>query len=402
MKISLFGKNSKALLVLLIIITILSIRSGKYTYLSNIIFFASLFLIYKPSISYIFIFYLQFSLLLIVIGILNNNNFTDIISDFISFTPIILLFFLNSNILKDLNQRLPSFLANALYILIPISILIYGYMDYKPGSFETARFIYNEDTKLHLMGPIIPLSHAPYLVFYIDYLNRNQKIVVYISIILMALFGITTLTRAPIINALLPLILLFIFKISQNKINIFKVLRTIFVLTIACFIIYQTPLIKKEILNESIEGLIMRNEISKESGLYEEGRFEETKTYLNQNLSFLEIILGRGMGGKKTRNVNSYYIGGIGMMHFGPSHVFLKGGILFVLILYIPLFLSIAYFWKTNMYQISLILIYFLIINLINTTWDWGVSTFFYWYAITMYYISKRNKIQTLHSGFKF
>ena len=268
-------------------------------------------------------------------------------------------------------------------------------MDYKPGSFETGRFIYNEDTKLHLMGPIIPLLYTPYLVFYINYLDRNQKIVVYISIILMALFGITTLTRAPIINALLPLILLFIFKISQNKINILKVLRTTFLLTIACFIIYQTPLIKKEILNESIEGLIIRNEFSKESGLYEEARFEETKTYLNQNLSFLDIILGRGMGGQKTRNVNSYYIGGIGMMHFGPSHVFLKGGILFVLILYIPLFLSIAYFWKTNMYQISLILIYFLIINLINTTWDWGINTFFYWYAIAMYYISKRNKIQT-------
>ena len=93
MKISPFCKNSKALLVLLIIITILSTRSGKYTYLVNIVFFASLFLIYKPSISYIFIFYLQFSLLLSLIGLLNNNNIVNIISDFISFTPIILLFF---------------------------------------------------------------------------------------------------------------------------------------------------------------------------------------------------------------------------------------------------------------------------------------------------------------------
>lgn len=395
MKISPFCKNSKALLVLLIIITILTIRSGKYTYLVNIVFFASLFLIYKPSISWIFIFFLQFSLLLSLIGLLYNNNIINIISDFISFTPIILLFFYDSNILNDITQRFPSFLANALYILIPISIVIYMYMDYKPGSFEIARFIYNQDTKLNLMGPIMPLSYAPYLVFYTDHLDMKQKIAVYISIILMALFGITTLTRAPVINALLPLILLFIFRISQNRISILKVLRTTILLTIACFIIYQTPLIKNQSLNKSIEGLIRRNELLKESGLYEEPRFEETKTYLDQNLSSLEIIIGRGMGGQKVRDVNSYYIGGIGMMHFGPSHVFLKGGILFVLILYIPLFLSIAYFWKTNMYQISLILLYFLIINMINTTWDWSINTFFYWYAIAMYYIYKGNKIKT-------
>lgn len=158
--------DSRFLLFLLLFTILLTIRSGKYTYIVNILFFISLFIYYRPALSKMFLRIFVFTFFFTMWGVISGNKFTSIVEDVVIFSPLILLFFYNGHINKDLITRIPNFLANSLFIMLPLSLIIFIYMDYAPGSMLVGRFNYDTSTKLHLFAPIIPLACAPYLVFF--------------------------------------------------------------------------------------------------------------------------------------------------------------------------------------------------------------------------------------------
>ena len=381
--------DSRFLLSLLLFIILLSIRSGKYTYIVNILFFISLFIYYRPVLSKIFLRIFLFTSFLTISGIISGNQFISIAGDFVIFSPLMLLFFYNRQINNDLITRLPNFLANSLFIMIPISIAIFVYMDYKPGSMLIGRFNYDVSTKLHLLAPIIPLTSAPYLIFFLDKLNKKQELLIHCSMISITLLGIMTLSKSVVLMGLLPYLLRYGYKHLIQKIRPFKVLIILIILSLFCSGNYLTVFTKKIGLEDSFTGVIERTQRQYESNNLFSGRVKEVEDYLSQDLSFFEYVFGRGMGGHKVRNDADPHIGGINLMHFGIFHVFLKGGILLVFMLYVPIFLAILKYWKTPNYHISLILIFFLIENLISTTWSWSFNLFFYWYGISFYYFQK-------------
>ena len=376
------------MLFLLLFIMLLTIRSGKYTYIVNSLFFIALFLTYRVRFSvHTFSYFLLFGFLTIW-GFIFGNDITSIAEDILSFSPLILLFIEKKNFELDLKKRLPIYLVNSLYFMIPVGIIIFIFMGYQVGGLETKRFDYDESTKLALFGPILPFIFAPTLVFFFDIFNKKQKILVFTSMFLILIMGVITLTKSVIVFPIIPLLLFYGYKemVIKNR----SLLRTIFFIVFIGFLLKSIGFFDKISTINAVADTIERAVRKNEKNDFTTGRYDETKDYFNKDLSVLEYLFGRGMGGQKVRDESDEYIGGINMMHFGPSHVFLKGGIFLVFLLYLPLFLAVFKFWNTPNYPISLILISFFLGNIQTTSWSWGIGLFFYWYAISFYYISKQ------------
>lgn len=395
MKIPFSRKDSRLIIFLMILILVLLVRSGKYTYLVNALFFGTLTFYYSPYLTKLTARYFAVFIFFTFWGIIRGNNLIYIIEDLFSFAPIILLFIEKPQIRNDIDKRLPIYLANSLIFLIPISCLIYVYMGYSFGSIDVSRFNYNQEIKMALMGPIIPLLFAPYLVFYSESFNKKQLYLVHTANLIFGLFGVITLTKSVVLTAVTPYLIYLIFKLLKfNFRPLFKWILLIFIIITTTI---QTGIIKQTGLSISIEGLIARSIEGIESSNFDNNRFQETTDYLNQDLDILEYLFGRGMGGQKVRNDSDEYIGGINMMHIGPSHVFIKGGIILLIIMYVPIFLAIIKFWNTNNYPISLILLLFLIGNIQTTSWSWSITLFLYWYGISKYFSSKKNDRLTIN-----
>lgn len=376
------------MLFLLLFILLLTIRSGKYTYIVNSLFFIALFLTYRVRFSvHTFYYFLLFGFLTIW-GFIFGNDITSIAEDILSFSPLILLFIEKKNFELDLKKRLPIYLVNSLYFMIPVGIIIFIFMGYQVGGLETKRFDYDESTKLALFGPILPFIFAPTLVFFFDIFNKKQKILVFTSMFLILIMGVITLTKSVIVFPIIPILLFYGYKemVIKNR----SLLRTIFFIVFIGFLLKSIGFFDKISTINAVADTIERAVSKNEKNDFTTGRYDETKDYFTQDLSVLEYLFGRGMGGQKVRDESDEYIGGINMMHFGPSHVFLKGGIFLVFLLYLPLFLAVFRFWNTPNYPISLILISFFLGNIQTTSWSWGIGLFFYWYAISFYYISKQ------------
>ena len=378
-------KNSSFLLLLLLFILVLSIRSGKYTYLVNSLFFLILFITIKIRFSIHTFYYLLLFGILTIYGIILGNDYASIIEDIFSFSPLILLFIERPKFKLDLKNRLPYFLVKSLYFLIPLSLLIFNYMDYQIGGLSTKRFDYNDSSKMHLFAPILPILFAPTLLFYYDIFNKKQRFLVFVSMILILLMGVITLTKSVIFFPIMYLFIFYGYRIFVRK-KVGQLLKGIILIAFAGLFLVQSNVFEKIGLANAVADSIERGTNQKENSSFTSGRSEETIAYLNQDLTIREYLIGRGLGGHKVRNDSDYYEGGVNMMHFGPSHVFIKGGILLLLILYVPLFLAIFRFWKTSNYHISLILIAFFLGNIQTTTWSWGIGMFFYWYGISMYF----------------
>ena len=197
------------MLFLLLFIMLLTIRSGKYTYIVNSLFFIALFLTYRVRFSvHTFSYFLLFGFLTIW-GFIFGNDITSIAEDILSFSPLILLFIEKKNFELDLKKRLPIYLVNSLYFMIPVGIIIFIFMGYQVGGLETKRFDYDESTKLALFGPILPFIFSPTLVFFFDIFNKKQKILVFTSMFLILIMGVITLTKSVIVFPIIPLLLFY-------------------------------------------------------------------------------------------------------------------------------------------------------------------------------------------------
>ena len=380
--------NSIALLSLLIFITILFIRSGNYSYIVNIIFFGVLFFYYRKVLTAHTLGYFFIIGVLTFWGIIHSNSYISIIEDIMIFSPFFLLIMERKTIRMDLKTTLPEFLANSLIVLIPFSFLIFFYMDYGIGSLESGRFNYNKEIKFEYFAPITPIIFAPYLIFFFDTYNKKQKLLVHISMILIGLMGIITLSKSVILGAIIPYLIFYGYKIIS--ISSYARIKYLSLISILILVSSQFGGFKKIQIADVVLDVIERTSRQSEEGTLSTGRFEEMVAYFNQDLDFLEYVIGRGLGGHKVRNDSDFYIGGVSMMHFGPVHVFLKGGILLVIAMYLPFILAFFKFWKTPDYPISLIVVFFLIANLQTSNWSWQFHTFFYWYGISMYFLSNK------------
>ncbi len=383
-------KNKPLLLFILLIITqLFHIRAGKYYVFVTLIFFISLFFLYKPKFNSYILFGFLISLFLTIRGLLNGNLILDILNDFLIFSPILISFLYKKDIFLYVENNIINIFTKSLICLIPLGILIFKYMEYDFTDVGLSRFNFNEDVILEYFSPIMPFLFAPYLVFYYEKLNKNQKYLLLFSLFFICFMGIITLSRSLILNLVLPFFLYFLHKFYTNQIVVKKYIFYIFILIIIGIII-NFIFINNELVTNLWDLLNSRNTQQLETGNITSDRFNELLEYLKQNISILDYLIGRGFGGQKILVQNTSYIGGITMMHIGVAHVFLKGGILLIFYIYSPIVFMIFYFLKNKIYTISYLLIWFLIENTTTTTWELSYPLFFYSFSIAFLF----NKIK--------
>lgn len=385
------SNNVLFFVIIFIISQILNIRAGKYFVFVSFIFFISLFIFFKPKFNKYVLIGFILSICLCIRGLINGNYLLDILNDFLIFTPILISFLLNKNVFQDLEYYLTKYLTKSLVILIPLGIIIYKYMEYDITDIGLSRFNYNEEILLEYFSPIMAFLFAPYLVFYFNTFTKFEKILLFASLLFIAFMGIITLSRSLILYLFLPFILLFLYKIIINKIQL-KNYIIYFIFIITSFTIINFIFINNSIISNLIDLLNARNTQQLDSGNITSDRYNEIIDYFKQNLSIFDYILGRGYGGQKVLTQNSTYIGGITMMHIGAAHVFLKGGALLLLYIYLPVFFIIIYYIKSNYYNISYLLIWFLIEN--NTTTTWNLSYPFLFYSLSISFLFNKIKFK--------
>ena len=377
--------NGFFLIFLTILFGLLTVRSGRYTIYVNLIYFFILFVSFNKKFSKISLLYFTYFLFLLALGLLNNNNINSILEDIFSFWPLILFFF-TSKIKNELKINFHNYLANSLYYLLPLCLVIFNYMDYGIGSIITKRFNYDSSTNFELFAPIIPIIFAPYLIFYFKNFNRNKKLVIILSNAFIFFMGVITLSRSVSFGIIIPFFLILIHKISLLKFTyIKKIFKYSLVLSFGLIFVVNSSYFRNSDFKLAFDGVVARSQ--ENNGLdFSSGRFDESAEYFRQDLSYFEIFFGKGLGGHKVRNNNESFIGGINMIHFGPVHLFMKGGVLMCLLIYLPLLTAIYWFWNTNNFSISLSLLYFLTGNLITTNWTWGIVIFIFWYYMSIFF----------------
>ena len=335
-----------------------------------------LFLIFKIKANKTIGFYIYISIWYLIISILYGNKIIEIFLDFICITPLILL-------IADDNNFFGSFIDNDLaglkkllpYLLI-VSLFIFFYMDYKIGFSEEVRFSYNSESKLVLFAPITPIFMIPYMLCYS---NVKYNFFLYIGALFILYMGISTQTKSVFIPIAIPFILKIIFNNSvKSKIKVmFFVVIIIWILYFIFFKYFP------DLLN-----LIIGKFDSDDASNLE--RINESITYLKKCDTF-QLLFGKGFGGLKTFYGESY-IGGESMLHIGPIHLIMKGGIFLLSLIYFPLILIIIKDSINKNYQYVLMVIIFIVMDFSHTQWQSFTSVLVYW-LLVYYRFYKKNQL---------
>jgi hypothetical protein len=387
-------KQSYLLVFLFLIFQTILIRAGNYFHLFIIFFYVLILLFCKFRYNLFFSLWLFFSFFLTLLGIFNGNNIVWIIFDFLIFSPIFL-----SALMYKINyiQFESSFLnifSKSLKYLVPLGVIIYFYMGYKPATFNSNRFNLNESIHLAYFSPIMPFLFVPFMILMYDKINVGNRRYFLMAALFIIYMGLITLSRSIVISVILPSFIYLLFIKSGIKIKLLAVL-----LLGIIYIFMGATVNSSGSVNDLIELINNRNEVQFENGDYTSSRGTELEEYLKQNLSLNEIIFGRGFGGTKVLDLTHDFIGGPEMMHIGWSHAFLKGGILLVLLIYLPLFwILFVSLIKRHVY-IFFLAIWFLSADSITTSWQFSYNYFFYSFLI-FYFINNYDITRLLSKRF--
>ncbi len=375
-------KQSYFLVLLFLFFQTILMRAGNYFHFFIIFFYFIILLFCKFRLNLFLFIWLFFSLYLIVLGVFNGNDIVWIIFDFFIFSPI----YLSASMYKidyvHFENVFLNVFSKSLKYLVPLGVIVYFYMGYKPATFNSNRFNLNESIHLAYFSPIMPFLFVPFMILMYDKISQSNRKYFVIAALFIIYMGLITLSRSIVISVILPTLIYVLFIKSSFKIKLFAIL--LFCVT---YIFIGTTFNSNGNVNELIELINNRNEVQFENGDYTSSRGTELEEYLKQNLSLNEIIFGRGFGGTKVLDLSHDYIGGPEMMHIGWSHAFLKGGIVLVSLIYLPLiwilFISLI---KRHIY-IFFLTIWFLSADSITTSWQFSFNYFFYTFLI-FYFIN--------------
>jgi len=365
------------ILFLFLLIQILLIRAGDFFQYFVILFYLIVLIFCKFHWNIFLIYWMFISFILSFVGLINGNNFIWILFDFFVLSPILISALIYRINFSKFEKVFIEVFSYSLKYLFYFGLFIYVYMDYKPATISSSRFNFNESVHLAYFSPIMPFLFVPFLIFLYKKISIPKRRYIYFASLFIVYMGFITLSRSIILSILLPISLTLLF--NNNKIKYFIL---VFLLVLfSLFNSFKFPQTDFLLLLELIQD---RTSSQFENGDFSSSRGAEFQDYVNQNLSLLEVLFGRGFGGKKVIN-SSDFIGGITMMHIGWAHIFLKGGIFLVGLIYFPiLFLSIFSLFKRK-YYIFLMALFFLISD--STTLSWLFSYNYVLYIFLMIYL---------------
>ena len=259
--------------------------------------------------------------------VIHQNNFRFITFDLLLFSvflPGILIGAKQVN-WKGLDRLiLTIFILNALLLLPYIS----SFSDVTSMLRNSITESYNQ-TPYHLWGGLIAW---PYFFFTMKDRSSFARVMTIVATGLYFLFALIFLKRAPVVSLFIfSMLLLYANRFSVNiKLNLNKFLFfifSIFLLIIIFQFIQISPLLDR--LSERFyESGSLINTLTKDNRiLYDVG-------LVSSQLSFLEFVMGKGLGGILVDIKNNYPDAVTHSLHNYMALVVMKGGFLFVLVWY--------------------------------------------------------------------
>lgn len=300
-------------------------------YLIQIIFFISCIkIINHHNNKFILVYFLFFSFYFIL-GLLYGNARSFLVADIFSFTILIAVFlFVNEN-RNEFTEKIINKLS--LFLLFGAICALYFFNKYglQPAS--------SLDLRLSLEGDALSGNGFKYsfallqvsviLLPFFWYLDSKKRVILIITFLIYFGASAFILARANLAVSVVAIFFLMYIGLEQKFIrpNVSTIaLFTCIFLGIFSIFIYYGGII--EILYSLITSRF--NELG--SGEMEPRDLEAFEYF--SRISTYEMWFGKGMGGVNNYPFGRYYERGIMMLHRGENNLILKGGIIFLILLY--------------------------------------------------------------------
>jgi hypothetical protein len=118
---------------------------------------------------------------------------------------------------------------------------------------------------------------------------------------------------------------------------------------------------------------------------YSTGRNIEAESYFS-SIQTDELIMGKGIGGAQTVWIWKDVKYGVSMLHLGYAYLILKGGLVFMIFIYIVSLIALwRLFSRKGIYQIYATVIFlFLFLEFSHTQWLFPINLILYMMALSL------------------
>ena len=272
-------------------------------------------------------FYFLLLIYYLVYGLINSNFFSFIIIDILSAFSILFLFFINNQNKNYFTQKFLNIISIILgfaFIFGLIHLSVYGF---RPAEAIGERIMFEEEgSNFKFLYQSIGLSIV--LLPFIWFVDFKRKIAISLAFILFLVINLGSLARGYLAGSLISILITIYIGFKLNKLGLRYSVIVLSSILLCSLIFFLNKY--KGVLDTTLDLLKYRVELV---GNEEEPRDIEALYYF-KDLPTYELFFGKGMGAANKRPFGKYNNRGIMMMHRGENNLIMKGGILFLVIIY--------------------------------------------------------------------
>lgn len=294
----------------------------------RVLLFFKLFVYVNKSKKHFIWFYLLLFFYYLFYGLVISNFFSFIIMDVLSAFSILFLFFINDenrDYVTEKSLNVISIILGFSFIFSLIYLSVYGF---RPAEVIGERIMFEkEGSNFKIFYQSVGLSLV--LLPFIWFVDFKRKLAIGFAFVLFTGFNLISLSRGFLAGSFISLLFsIYIgFKLKKLRLTYTVISSTSIIIFSLLFFLNQN----KEVLGTTLELLKYRVELV---GSEVEPRDLEAEYYF-KDLSYYELFLGKGMG---AANLNPFGVQhtetGLMMMHRGENNLIMKGGLLFLFIIY--------------------------------------------------------------------
>jgi hypothetical protein len=291
---------------------------------SLFIFSVSYIIRYSPSLLWL---YFPLILYYLLYGIINGNWINFIVLDLLSSFTLIFIFLYSKNNYEYLNVKIFNMFSSLVAIGFLAGLYYLIAHGFQGSTSINERFVFSsDDADYKILLTILKISLL--LLPFIWYVSYKKRFFISATFILFLGVSFLALSRADIAGSLLSIIFTIFIGIRERYISF----RPKFIATFILFSLVGLIAVERNLdtLNTSYELLKYRIENVAEEV---EPRDIEAEIYFD-SVSTYELILGKGMGAANMDPFGRTSERGIMMMHRGENNLILKGGIIYLLLIY--------------------------------------------------------------------
>lgn len=278
---------------------------------------------------------------LLGLGVINGNWVNFVFIDFLNLS-IIAILLIKTNELDRLTDRVISVLSN-LSMFGAVSAVIYlQSIGFSAAESLKTRLTYDaQGEMLMLKNALAVLRISVFLLPFIWQLKRSQTISVILSVMVFFVISSMMLSRAGMGGVLISVFLTMLIGVYKGKIRMNKKFIGWLVIICSCSTVFfqyfgETTVLLGELAVKRSLGIEFSGGVET---VIVEPRDVEAK-YFFASLSKSEWIYGRGLGGTNLNPFGKSTERGLAMLHRGENHLILKGGLVFLFIVYGTLIVS--------------------------------------------------------------